>query len=161
MHQLTMLPAIDLYPIQGFQSLECKVKNKMDIILEEATNFQPLFNSIFLLVPESRITLSDIPPQQVENAQKRLDNPQNRRERIKQFLESKPDSGQLQYLIRADNEFIGFASIDTGWDPLEMDYVDPYVQLALLHPQYNQYGGIVKQQLQELLQEIKEKRDHY
>jgi hypothetical protein len=86
------------------------------------------------------------------------DNPEFRLERYKGELDNPRADSHTHYLIRMESEIIGFASVSDGWNPSEMDYDEPYVNLAVLHPNHVSHAGPIRQRLQEILEELKKTR---
>jgi hypothetical protein len=51
---------------------------------------------------------------------------------------------QYQYVIKEGDKAIGFISIHDGYDAVEREYSDPFVDIAFLHPAFSHYSEKVR-----------------
>jgi len=66
------------------------------------------------------------------------------------------EANKRDYSIRFENQIIGYAKIDDGWNYWENRYHDPEVKLAFIDPAFGQYGSGLKTNIEEILKIIKE-----
>src|SRR3989344_882812 len=105
-----------------------------------------------LLTNPAMVKLEDIARRAVNQpllfGERRESNNESRLSMVLKNLESKINI--YQYLIFYQDNLIGYASIDDGWIPVEMEYTNPKVELAFIDPVYSNHASLVKRKLYDL-----------
>lgn len=81
-------------------------------------------------------------------------------DRLELILKHLPGQETYAYFIMSGNMVIGFFHIWDGWIAIEMDYVTPEVEVAFLHPDFDNYKPMIEKQIYAFLAQIQEDNKH-